>query len=124
MGLERARTAIRLSCAMGVILWTIPALRVHAQVVDPSTLNNKILAGYQGWFNAPGALTNDGWSHWSQSSTDIGPGLYNVDLWPDISEFDPEELFLAPNVTLLDSSIGRLFSSVTRKTTERHFKWM
>ncbi len=96
---------------------------LQAQVVDPSTLTNKIVVGYQGWFSCPG----DGQSsyrHWSRSGDDIGPGLYTVDMWPDVSELDAEELFSCPNVTLLDGSTGQLFSSRTRKTVERHFKWM
>ena len=125
MYLKRWRTACCVGSLMQTLSWLLlsPAV-LRAQVVDPSTLNNKILAGYQGWFNAPGDGSAQGWSHWSHSSTDIGPGLYNVDLWPDISEFDPDELFPAPHVTLLDASIGQLFSSRIHKTTERHFKWM
>ncbi len=96
------------------------------QVVDRSTLTGKIVCGYQGWFSCPGDgnATSIGWNHWSKSSTDIGPGLYNIDLWPDVTSFDPDELFAAPNVQLLDGSTGSLFSSRTLKTVERHFKWM
>src|SRR5687768_664642 len=79
---------------------------VHAQVVNPSTLTNKVVCGYQGWFSCPGD-GGDSYSHWSQAGDDIGPDLYHIDMWPDVSEFDPEELFLCPNVTLLDDSIGQ-----------------
>ena len=65
-----------------------------------------------------------GWRHWSRSTSAVGPGLYTVDMWPDVSEYDSDELFAAPGVTLFDGSEGRLFSSVTPKTVMRHFAWM
>ncbi len=123
MGLKGPAAAVCNASAMGVLFWmTSPVLQ--AQVVDTSTLNNKILAGYQGWFSAPGDGGGPYWGHWSRSPTDIGPGLYTVDMWPDVSELDAEELFPCPNVTLLDNSMGQLFSSRRLKTVERHFKWM
>ena len=75
--------AISIATAVGALSWMAPVLVAQTQVVDPSSMNNRILVGYQGWFNAP----NDGgntWGHWSRSSTDIGPGLYTVDMWPDV----------------------------------------
>jgi hypothetical protein len=107
-----------------ILLVLTPA--AAAQAVDPSTLDGKVLAGYQGWFGCPGDGNEPqiGWNHWSHSRTDIGPGLYAVDMWPDVSGFDPEELFLAPNVQLADGSTGQLFSSRNAKTVTRHFKWM
>jgi hypothetical protein len=45
-------------------------------------------------------------------------------MWPDVSDFDPDELFLAPDVLLTNGEPGYLFSSVNRKTVTRHFKWM
>src|SRR5262245_26386926 len=93
INVRRTGTEVRIGLAMGLWSSLLPAPIVHAQAVEPSTLNNKILAGYQGWFNAPGDGTIMGWSHWSRSFSDIGPGLYHIDLWPDISEFDPDELF-------------------------------
>jgi len=37
-----------------------------AQTVDPSTLDGKVLLGYQGWFRCPGGGTADSnWSHWA-----------------------------------------------------------
>jgi len=91
-------------------------------------MDGKIIFGYQGWFSAPGDGFLDHWWHWSRdfdnNFADIGPGLYAVDMWPDVSELDEDELFDAPNVTLLDGSTGRLFSSANPKTVDRHFRWM
>ncbi len=126
MGIIRAGTVVRVASALAALYWICPLPAAQAQVVDPSTMTNKLLAGYQGWFSGPGDGNDPsvGWNHWSRSSSDIGPGLYTVEMWPDVSEYDPEELFPAPNVMLLDGSTGQLFSSRTLKTTERHFKWM
>jgi len=101
-------------------------LSAVGQMVDATSLTNKTIVGYQGWFMAPGDgnPASVGWRHWSRDTTDIGPGLYTVEMWPDLSEYDADELFDAPNVTLLDQSVGKLFSSVTPKTVSRHFEWM
>src|SRR5690349_453062 len=36
--------------------------------VDSTTLDGKVLFGYQGWFRTPGDGSNVGWSHWSRSA--------------------------------------------------------
>lgn len=100
--------------------------------VDATTLTGKTVVGYQGWFYAPGDgnPSSIGWRHWSRESgdapggTDIGPGLYTVEMWPDVSEYDADELFDAPNVVLQDTTQGKLFSSISPKTVARHFQWM
>jgi len=93
-------------------------------VVDPGTLTEKLVCGYQGWFRCPGdGSPGDKWTHWGRNNT-VGPGNYTIDMWPDVSEFDPDELFLAPDVQLTNGQDGYLFSSATRKTVMRHFKWM
>jgi hypothetical protein len=123
MGLKRTHITLYLGCGVGVLSAILQLPAAQAQVVNPSTLTNKIVVGYQGWFSCPGDGGNH-YTHWSRGGDDIGPGLYYVDMWPDITEFDAEELFPCPHVTLLDGSTGQLFSSHTRKTVERHFKWM
>src|SRR5437868_1709581 len=119
----RRQITLHLHVMTKALFWglALPVV-VHAQVADPTTLTNKLVAGYQGWFSCPGD-GGDHYTHWSRSGSDVGPGLYTVDLWPEVGELDPEELFTCPNVTLQDGSTGRLFSSHTLKTVERHFKW-
>jgi len=36
-------------------------------IIDASTLDHKIMAGYQGWFVANGDESGYGWNHWSGS---------------------------------------------------------
>ncbi|NLX12103.1 MAG: xylosidase/arabinosidase, partial [Phycisphaerales bacterium] len=114
------------SISTTVVLILARAAAGAAPVVDASTLNGKVVTGYQGWFGAPGDGNDQqiGWLHWSKAWNDIGPGLYNVDMWPDMSGFDADERYFAPNVQLSDGSPAALFSSRNPKTVARHFKWM
>lgn len=92
--------------------------------VDTSTLTDKVMTGYQGWFNCEGDGANLGWTHWARNKNKpFGPGNVTVDLWPDVSEYSPEELFDA-GFKLADGSPGKVFSSYKRETVLRHFRWM
>ncbi|MDZ4859504.1 MAG: xylosidase/arabinosidase [Candidatus Hydrogenedentes bacterium] len=98
----------------------------QADVIDATTLTDKVLCGYQGWFMAPGDGNpgSVGWRHWSRDTDSIGPGLYTVEMWPDVREYDPADLFTAPGVMLQDGSTGKLFSSASPGTVDLHFEWM
>jgi len=91
--------------------------------VDNTTLYN--MCGYQGWF----AHKLDGYTgenmHWAGGGGDIdqNPPRCSVDLWPDLSECDPDELF-PTNYKYADGSPAYVFSSTQKKTVVRHFKWM
>jgi hypothetical protein len=89
-------------------------------VVDTAGLQQKMLVGYQGWFSTP----TDGssvktWNHWFRG-TNLSPV---VDMWPDVREYDTDELFATP-LTLPDGSPAKVFSSFKEKTVVRHFRWM
>lgn len=88
--------------------------------VDTSTLTGKVMCGYQGWFTCPGDGAERGWFHWGG---DFRPGSCNVDLWPDVSELDPDERY-ATAFRHADGSVAEVFSSMNAKTTDRHFLWM
>ncbi len=88
--------------------------------VDPSTLDNKVLIGYQGWFTCP----EDGsgrWTHWSRGAPSAG--TLTVELYPDLTELDPDEQCTVPGMTIAGKP-AYLFSSRNRKTVSRHFRWM
>jgi len=40
--------------------------------IDATTLQHKVLCGYQGWFRCPGDPANAGWRHWSRNARRIG----------------------------------------------------
>ncbi len=92
--------------------------------VDTSTLTGKVMCGYQGWFNCPGDGANLGWTHWAKRRTKpFAPGNVTVDLWPDVSELEPDERY-PTGFKHADGSVAEVFSSGNRKTVLRHFQWM
>ena len=90
--------------------------------VDNSTLKGKVMAGYQGWFNAKGDGSGRGWFHYSRRGR-FEPGFCGIDLWPDLREMDEDEKFPTP-FKYKDGRTAYLFSSYNEKTVVRHFKWM
>ncbi len=86
--------------------------------VDASTLNGKMIFGYQGWFACPGDTAGRGWVHWMNAQH-----MPTVDLLPDVSELDPDELCDSGWKTA-DGKPIYLFSSQNPKTVDRHFAWM
>jgi hypothetical protein len=95
-----------------------------AKGVDPSTLTGKVMTGYQGWFNCEGDGAELGWTHWTRDRHRFfEPGNITVDLWPDVSELDDDELFTTGFFND-DGTPAKVFSSHNRNTVIRHFKWM
>src|SRR5690349_4053968 len=88
--------------------------------VDSSTLDNKVLLGYQGWFTCP-QDDSKRWTHWSRGVP--APDTLTVDLYPDVRELDPDERCEIPGMTI-GGKPAYLFSSRNRKTVDRHFRWM
>ena len=92
-------------------------------IVDATSLERKMLFGYQGWFLCPGdGSPVNGWTHWFRRSAPTAGNLA-VDLWPDTSEFGPDELF-PTDLAYPDGSVARLYSAYNRTTVARHFAWM
>ncbi len=94
-----------------------------ASGVDASTMNHKLLMGYQGWFSAPGdGSAQNSWVHWFANNTPTADNA-NFDFWPDTSELDGDELF-STSMTYSNGSPAKLYSAYKQKTVVRHFKWM
>ena len=97
--------------------------RFSRDVVDPSTMNHKLLMGYQGWFAAPGdGAAINSWVHWFGSNTPTADNAH-FDFWPDTSELDADELF-STSMTYSNGTTAKLYSAYKQKTVVRHFKWM
>lgn len=95
---------------------------------DPSTIQDKLLVGYQGWFTCGGdgepvGRGHHGWLHWFDYPVPDG-GRPNTDIWPDVSEYEPSELYEAPGLRTQSGEKCYLFSSRNKKTVDRHFNWM
>src|SRR5213596_3688749 len=92
--------------------------------VDTGTLSNKVMCGYQGWFNAEGDGAGRGWVHWTKGrGRPLGPGSAKIDLWPDVSELPADERF-ATDFKRADGGAAQVFSSFKEPTVLRHFQWM
>jgi hypothetical protein len=91
--------------------------------VDASTLTGKVMAGYQGWFNAEGDGAKRGYNHWTRGGAKPAPGNVRVDLWPDLAEFPAAERF-PTDLVHADGTRAEVFSSFLRPTVGRHFAWM
>jgi hypothetical protein len=89
--------------------------------VDANTMTGKVMCGYQGWFTCPNDGSERGWFHWGSGVFE--PGHCNIDLWPDVSELDMDELCPTP-FKHADGSPAFVYSAMNPKTVNRHFKWM
>jgi hypothetical protein len=96
------------------------ALTAANNKVDPSTLDRKVLIGYQGWFTCPSDSTGR-WTHWSRGVPT--PESLTVELFPDLTGFGPDERCEIPGMTIAGKP-ANLFSSRNAKTVSRHFQWM
>ena len=79
-----------------------------------------IMAGYQGWFNAPEDGAHLNWNHYATHGK-FEPGFCKIDFWPDIREY--QKLYKTPFM-MADGNPAYLFSSYDKETINTHFKWM
>jgi hypothetical protein len=71
------------------------------------------MCGYQGWFNAEGDGAGRGFHHWTKHAGSPAPGNVKVDLWPDLSEFGPDERF-PTNLHRADGTAAEVAANYTR----------
>ncbi len=91
--------------------------------VDSSTLNGKLMCGYQAWFTAAGDYgTDTRWIHWALNGGTPASTNLTVEMYPDISEYDADELF-ATTMTK-GGQPAMLYSGTLYKTVRRHVRWM
>lgn len=90
--------------------------------VDPSTMDGKLLMGYQGWFSCPGDPSGNGWLHWFNGTVPDAAHL-RVDMWPDAGELTPAER-CPTSMTYPNGQPAYLYSAENPTTVMRHFQWM
>ncbi len=109
------------SCRGWLALLAFPAA-LGAQPADFSTLDGKVLAGYQGWFNCPGdGDPRNSWRSWSRGVP--AAGTLTIDMYPDLSEFDTADLCRVPGLTI-GGAPAYLYSAWNPKIVDKHFEWM
>lgn len=79
-----------------------------------------VMAGYQGWFNAPDDGANRGWHHY-HGKQGFKPGSASVDFWADITEYP---VIYKTEFSHADGSAAYTFSSYNPSTVDLHFSWM
>src|SRR5258705_11267953 len=90
-----------------------------APVVDPTTLDRKLMFGYQGWFACPGDGSPLGaWEHWFVRGQPARAESLRVDMWPDVSELAADERCETP-LTLPAGSPAQLTSADNPKHADR-----
>ncbi len=99
----------------------------HGATSAHTTINGKILCGYQGWFAAQNDGSNQKWKHYSTSTQRLGqvfePGACSIDMWPDMREYHTDEQYETA-FTNPDGSKATVFSSYKMNTSRLHFRWM
>jgi hypothetical protein len=133
----RAIVCLALTCGSAATCRTLPALpspaalraapalpAESASAVDATTLDRKLMFGYQGWFGCPEDGSPLGaWEHWFRRRVPASATTLNVDMWPDVSELGLEERCQTP-LTLPDGRRADVYSAYNSTTVNRHFKWM
>ncbi len=109
---------------LAALLVSIFATAWPADVVDTTTIRGKVYCGYQGWFRCPGDGADLKWIHWSRGQQPPSATTMTVDMWPDMSEYGPDERYPVPGFTYPDGAPATLFSSCNSRTVLRHFEWM
>lgn len=91
-------------------------LQAVTNIIDSTTMYGKFIAGYQGWFSCPGdsSKISDTWGHWFNWNTAPDAVNLKVDMWPDISELDEDELF-STNMKMSDRTRQNCFPLIKRK---------
>jgi len=114
---------VKFNSHAGVLLLSLAACLpgAAADKVDSTTLEHKVLFGYQGWFDCPSADGKGNWSHWSRGVP--SPETTSIDMYADLSEFAPADLCAIPGMTIGDKP-AYLFSAHNARIVLRHFQWM
>ena len=91
--------------------------------IPPANFKDLVFAGYQGWFSAQGDSTLNQWWHWTPGTTPA-PGNVFFELYPDVREYLPTDLFPTNLGSLGNGSPAKLYASVRDGVVDLHFRWM
>lgn len=103
-----------------VIVKTVFGQSKHGKTSSFTSYRGLVMAGYQGWFNAPGDGAGRRWNHYNSHSK-FEPGSANIDIWPDVGEYPKT---YKTSFEHADGSYADICSSYDASSTETHFKWL
>ncbi|NHE58700.1 glycoside hydrolase family 71/99-like protein [Cyclobacterium plantarum] len=85
-----------------------------------TSLDQLVMAGYQGWFAAEGDGSDRGWYHYQRAGK-FEPGFSTIDFWPEVKEYSQtyETAFRHQ-----DGSPAFVYSPYDEESVDLHFKWM
>jgi len=92
----------------------------HGNVGKYASYKGLVMAGYQGWFRAPGDGSGADWGHYGRGGK-FDATHNTIDFWPDVSDY---EKTYDTKFKYADGSTAKVFSSMDKSTTDLHFKWM
>jgi len=100
--------------------FAVQAQNKHGKTTKYPSYKGLVMAGYQGWFRAPGDGSGRGWGHFGRNDK-FDAENNTIDFWPDVSEYEKtyKTSFKYPN-----GEAAKVFSSLDKSTTDLHFKWM
>lgn len=116
------KKSIIFAAIASLILVCDACARDNAQLstITYNSYKGLVMAGYQGWFNAPGDGEGRKWHHYT-GRNGFRPGSCTIDLWPDVSEY---EKTYPTEFVMQDGSPARVFSPADYSTVDTHFRWM
>lgn len=96
-------------------------LGIGANAAENNTITDKVIAGYQAWFNTPddGSPKNN-WVHWGKPE----PGKITFEAYPDVRDYDDASLKQTGFSALGNGDSAKLFSSYSDDVIDKHFKMM
>jgi hypothetical protein len=92
----------------------------HTKSTNYPSYKGLVMAGYQGWFRAPGDGSGSKWGHYGRGGK-FDKDNNTIDFFPDVSDY---EKTYDTEFKHSDGRIAKVFSSVDKSTTDLHFKWM
>jgi hypothetical protein len=98
------------------------ALPSPPAVVDATTMDGKLLMGYQGWFSCPSDGTGTAWFHWFNANVPDA-AHFRVDMYPDASELTDAEK-CGTSMKFPNGDPAPVYSAANPLTVARHFQWM
>ncbi len=107
------------------VVYNKPEFTPHVEGEPYDTYRGLVMAGYQGWFGAPGdgCSHGDQWYHYQENGM-FEPGVLrnSIDFWPDMSEY--EKQYETDNFYYPDGKKATVYSAYDKSSVLLHFKWM